>query len=62
MDTDLLFGLDYPFLDISTLGDVYVNFGALYMPLTYLLTKTQYNYKNKIYSWKLTVNTDNWLQ
>ena len=29
METDLFLELDYPFLDISALEDVYINFGGL---------------------------------
>ena len=39
MEMDLFLELDYPFLHISTLEDVYINFGAIQVFLTYLLTQ-----------------------
>ena len=38
MEINPLLELDYPFLDISALEAVYINFGALKVFLIYLLT------------------------
>ena len=39
METDVFLELDYPFLHISALEDVYIKFGAIEVFLTYLLTQ-----------------------
>ena len=37
---NLFLEVDYPFLDISALDDVYINFGVLYVFVIYLLVTT----------------------
>ena len=39
METDIFLELDYPFLHISALDDIYIKFGAIQVFLTYLLLK-----------------------
>ena len=42
METDLFLELDYPFLDIIASEDVFINFGALQVFLTYLLSNNYF--------------------